>query len=90
MLCTEVNQTCAGGKGLPHAVAQSLPQESLRGAGGRPEVCRCAGTISIYINDDGLTVKPGPIDHGRVIDALDHPMCRLKRVITNPISMQRA
>jgi beta-lactamase superfamily II metal-dependent hydrolase len=75
--CTEVNTTCMGEGPLPLRQADTLPVLARLGADGRNGACRCAGSISVRIDDDGWVVEPNLEDHDRVIVALDHPMCRL-------------
>jgi hypothetical protein len=84
-----VNDICAGAGALPRAAADSLPESSLLGAGGRPGACRCAGSILIHINDQGLSVAPIPTDHDRVIAELQHPMCRMTSFGADSLGLPR-
>jgi beta-lactamase superfamily II metal-dependent hydrolase len=73
--CTEVNAICAGGRRLPRE-GLGLPSSSLRGAGGKPGACRCAGTVTVTVAPEGWRVSPTPGEHDEVISLLENPMCR--------------
>jgi beta-lactamase superfamily II metal-dependent hydrolase len=75
--CTEVNARCVGPGPLPLAEADALPELALLGIGGRSGGCRCSGSVWITINDGGWRLHPDQVDHDRVINALDRPMCRI-------------
>jgi beta-lactamase superfamily II metal-dependent hydrolase len=76
VMCTEVNSICLGRAPLPLAQASALPPEARRGLASRPARCRCAGTVTVRIGDQGLEISPDPASHGAVIDQLQTPMCR--------------
>jgi len=77
LMCTEVNQLCLGKAPLPRDSARrDLPRSSLLGAGDLPGACRCAGTITVEIDDTGFDVTPTVEAHNRVVGRLESPMSR--------------
>lgn len=77
VMCTQVNQTCAGGSRMPDDMDDAgLPGLARLGSGGRGGGCRCAGSIWLEVRDEGWFVSPTAAEHGSVIDTLERPMCR--------------
>jgi competence protein ComEC len=74
-LCTEINRTCLGDRGHPHAAINNLPALSKHGLGGRPGAARCAGTIAMTVNDRGWSIVPTSSEHRLIINHLSKPMC---------------
>jgi competence protein ComEC len=77
LMCTQVNAGCLGQRPLPLSEARRLPSAAYSAGGGGEHGCSCAGTISYTARASMLSVSPTGSEHAVVVDALEHPRCRL-------------
>ncbi len=54
VMCTEVNAMCAGS--APHPPPSTLPPSAMAGLGGRAGACRCAGTVTVTVDNAGWRI----------------------------------
>ena len=77
-VCTQVTNQCHGEPEVTANQARELLPPESRGGHSflNRRSCPCAGNVTIRISSDGVSMKPTPDQHSRVIDLFDNPQCR--------------